>query len=243
MIAVEKIITFCKRKYKILIPIMVVFVLLVAVYFLYKEYKYDNYRNKQEVSVYQYFGGIKNEYTAIITYNLKDIIVDISAKDKKIEYDSTPIYFNDINKIVFPNDMSIVFPLREGSQFRLYKYSEYEKNDNLHMIKNGANKNDYSYFFLFDGKGLFYFPEEITLKVNNNELVKLSAMSYAKIIGGYTLEYYDKEKDTAKVIEIEGKKITAENDKFNINLSERYVMSYDKKVLLVNPYNLNSLNN
>ena len=40
-----------------LIPVMVVFVLLITVYFLYREYKYDNYRNKKEEEVYQYFGG------------------------------------------------------------------------------------------------------------------------------------------------------------------------------------------
>ena len=74
----EKIIEFCKEKYKILIPIMVVLVLLITVYFLYKEYKYDSYCNKQEVSVYQCFNGVKTEYTAIITYSkIKcNIIID-----------------------------------------------------------------------------------------------------------------------------------------------------------------------
>ena len=83
---------FFHEKYKILIPIMVVFVLLITLYFLYREYKYDNYRDKRETEVYQYFGGIRTDYTAIITYNLKESIVDINPKDKKIEYDGTPIY-------------------------------------------------------------------------------------------------------------------------------------------------------
>ena len=43
----KKIKKFFLEKYKILIPIMVVFVLLITLYFLYREYKYDNYRNKQ----------------------------------------------------------------------------------------------------------------------------------------------------------------------------------------------------
>ena len=81
----EKVINFMKQRYKIFIPVMVVFVLLITMYFLYREYKYDNYRNKEEVAVYQYFGGMKNEYTAIVTSNLKGVIVDVSAKDKKIE--------------------------------------------------------------------------------------------------------------------------------------------------------------
>lgn len=239
----EKIIDFCKRKYKILIPVMVVFVLLITVYFLYREYKYDNYRNRQDVSVYQYFGGIKNEYTALVTYNLKDTIVDVSPKDKKIEYDSTPIYYNEEDKIIFPADMSIVFPLQEGSQYKLYKYAVYEYIDNMHIVKNDTDKHDYSYFFLYDGKGLFFFPDEVMLKINDQEYKKLSGMSYVKIIGGYTMEYYDKDSDTSEVVEVEGKTITIENDKMDVDLSKRQVLSFGKKVLLVNPYNLDSLNN
>ena len=91
----DKIIQYVKKNYRMLIPVMVVLVLLVTVYFLYREYKYDNYRNKQEVDVYQYFGGVKNEYKAIVTYNLDDKIVDITSKDKSVEYDSTPVYYKD----------------------------------------------------------------------------------------------------------------------------------------------------
>ena len=239
----EKIKKFFKEKYKILIPIMVVFVLLLTVYFLYREYKYDNYRNKKEYDVYQYFGGIKNEYTGIVTYNLDDIIVDIEAKDKKIEYDSTPVYFKEEKKIVFPYEMNMTFPLKEGSQFRVFKYSIYDKEENNHFIKSGMNRNEYSQFFLFDGKNLFFFPDEVTLLIDGKEYRKLSGMSYVKVVGGYTLEYYDYESDKAEVIEIENKSITVKNELINVNLSQRYLLSFGKKVLLLPPSNLTSLSN
>ena len=76
----KNIIEFCKNKYKILIPVMVVFVLLVALLFYYKEYKYDSYRNHEEVDVYQYFGGIRTDYKAMISYNIKKIIVEDGIK-------------------------------------------------------------------------------------------------------------------------------------------------------------------
>lgn len=239
----KKVIDFCKQRYKMLIPVMVVFVLLITVYFLYREYKYDNYRNKKEETVYQYFGGVKNEYTAIITYNLKNVIVDIKPKNKKIEYDATPIYYADQNKILFPSEMNMVFPLKDGSQYKLYKYSIYEKIDNTDMITMN-NKSDYYYhFFLFDGKGLYFFPEEVTLYVNNKEYRKLSSMSYVSMVGGYTLTYYDKEKDTSEVLEVEGKKVLVSSDNMHlkINLNERNFTVYDKQVLLFAPYNLNAL--
>jgi len=232
-----------KKNYKILIPIMVVFVLLIAVYFLYREYKYDNYRNKKEVSVFQYFGGIKVDYTAIVTYNLKDIIIDISSKNKKIEYDSTPIYYTEEDKIIFPKEMTIVFPLESVSQYKLYKYSLYEKKNNSHFITMNNNTSEYKHFFLYDGANLFFFPEEVTLKIGDKEYKKLSAMSYVSVVGGYTMIYYDRESDTSSVIEIEGKKITVINEDMEVNLSEKHCLYFDDKVLLFSPYNLNAVNN
>lgn len=88
----EKIWDFIKDKYKIFIPIVVVIVLLIVIGYFYKEYNYNNYKNKKDVGVYQYFGGLRHDYTAVFTYNIKDVIVDIRGKDEKIEYDSTPIY-------------------------------------------------------------------------------------------------------------------------------------------------------
>jgi len=237
----KKVINYCKRKYKTLIPIMVVFALLVAIFFLYKEYKYDNYRNKKEVAVYQCTGGIKNEYTAVITYNLKNAIVNIAAKDSKIEYDSTPIYYQEEDKIIFPKEMNITFPLRGGSQYKLYGYSIYEKNTTENIITTGYNTDKYEYFFLYDGKGLYFFPDEVTLNINGKAYKTMSKMSYVNIVGGYTMTYYDKETDTTEFLEIEGKEITVSSDKINVNLTDGYCLSLGNMVLLMEPSNLNAV--
>ena len=44
----KKMIDFFHEKYKILIPVMVVLVLLITTFFLYKEYKFANQKNKKE---------------------------------------------------------------------------------------------------------------------------------------------------------------------------------------------------
>lgn len=239
----KKVIDFCKQKYKILIPVMAILVLIITMLFLYREYKYDNLRNKKEEEVYQYFGGERNDYTAIITYNLKDIIVDVTPKDKKIDYDATPIYFKDQDKVLFPKEMSIVFPLKEESQLKLYKYSMYEKIDDTDIITMNNKSGYYYHFFLFDGKGLYFFSEEMTLYINDKEYKKLSPMSYVSVVGGYTLTYYDKENDTSEFLEVENKKITIGSDDMhlNINLNERNFMVYDDYELLFAPYNLSVL--
>lgn len=231
----KNIIAFIKQKYKILIPVMVVFVLLVAIYFLYKEYKYDNYRNKQEVEVYQYFGGQKSAYTAIITYNLKNAIVDISSKKNKIAYNATPIYYEKENKIIFPKEMIIAFPLLGGSQYKLYNNSIYERKKEESYITTGYDTSKYEHFFLSDGKGIYFFPDPVTININDKEYKKLGSMSFIKLVGGYTMTYYDRENNKSEFLEIEGKKITVSSENINVNLSEYYFLSLSSKVLLAEP--------
>lgn len=234
----KKIIDFCKDKYKLLIPIMVGIVLLITIFFFYREYEYDNTRDKQEISVFQYYGGIKTEYTAIVTYNLKGSIVDLEAKDKKIEYDSMPVYYHDMSKVIFPREMNIVFPLREGSQFKLYQYATYYYENPLHYIKNNTDISYYDFFFLYDGNDLFFFPEETTLKINDKEYKELGAMSYVSVVGGMTLIYYDTATDTSEVIELDGDIVSVTGNHIDVNISERYCMAFDDKVLLMSPNNL-----
>lgn len=234
----KNIVKFCKEKYKILIPIMVMVVLLITIFFLYKEYKYDNTRDKKDVSVFQYFGGVKYDYTAIVTYNLRKSIVSVEPKDKKIEYDSTPIYYDDMSNIIFPREMSIVFPLRSGSQFKLYKYATYYNQDDVHFIKNNIDLGTYDFFFLYDGKGLFFFPDETVLKINGNDYIELGSMSYVSIVGGVTLIYYDTTTDSSEVIELSNDTVTVVGKHIDVNISEKYCMSFSSKVLLIGPNNL-----
>ena len=235
----KKFFDFCKKRYKVLIPVMVAIVLLLTIFFLYKEYKYDNTRNKEEVTVFQYFGGVRVDYTSIITYNLRNSIVDIEAKDRVIEYNTVPLYYEDKSNVIFPVEMSIVFPLRDGSQFKLYKYATYYNEDGVHFIKNNIDLGTYSDFFLYNGKDVFFFPEETTLKINGKEYKKLGSMSYVSVVGGYTLIYYDTTTDTSEAIELEGDSVTVVGNNINVNVGERYFYSFSNKVLLMSPNNLN----
>lgn len=234
----KKVINFCNDKYKLLIPIMVVFVLGISLIFLYNEYKFDNYRNKKEVKVFQSFSSVKTDYTAIVTYNLNDAIVDVKPMDAKIEYDSTPIYYSEEDKVIFPSEMSIVFPLRDGGQFKLYKYSTYYMEDDLHYIKNNIDIGNYSVFFLYNGKNTFFFPYEVDLKVGNKVVENLSKMSFVTISDS-AITYYDYKDDKGKIIEIDNKEVTVTSENINVNLSGRYVTSFGRDVLLFSPKNLN----
>ena len=233
----KKIINLFQEKYRILIPIMVVFVLLITTFFLYREYKFDNQRNKKEIDVFQYFSSQKVNYKGIFTYNLKGNIVDFNAKNAKIGENVVPIYYEDMSNVVFPVEMSIIFPLRDGLQYKLYKYATYYKLDGVNFIKNNNDLGYYNDFFLFNGKDTFFFPDEVTLKIDDKDYKQLSSMSYV------TLIYYDAANDSAEVIELDGEKVYVTNEVINLNVSDRYFYVFKNKILLMRPNNLNPVFN
>lgn len=229
---------FYYRQYKVLIPVMVVGLLLIVMLFFYQEYKYDNYRNKVNEEVYQYFGGIETAYTAQITYNLKDAIVDVKPKDAKVEYDGTPIYYKNGEKVLFPREMSIVFPLREGSQYKLYKYATYYQEEGFHYIKNNTDVGEYSMFFLYDGDEVFFFPSEVDLMVNKKLVKKLSPMSSVTVVGGNSMVYYDHATKEAVFQELNNSTVSVVSENINVNLTEKYVVSFGNEILLFGPNKL-----
>lgn len=233
----EKIIDFFRNKYKILIPLMVVSVLLITLYFLYREYNYDNSRKKVEYEVSQFSGGDETDYTLEITYNLKDQIVAIKPTKGVIEYTSTPVYFRDLEKVLFPSEMTIAFPMDNGNQYKLYKYATYDNE----YINNNGDSGKYRDFFLFDGRGLYFFPKEVTLYIDDNEYVKLGDMSYVSLDDGYSMIYYDNSKKEVNYLVIDGKVITVKSERINVNLSGDSFTSFSSKVLLFSPSNLSSL--
>ena len=234
----KKIINVFHEKYKILIPIMVVLVLLITTFFLYREYQFDNKRNKEEVKVFQYFSSEKLDYTGIVTYNLKNTIVDFVPKNATIQDNRLPIYYDDMSKVIFPVEMGIVFPLRDGRQYKLYKYATYYKQDGVHFIKNNEDIGNYNDFFLFNGKDTFFFPDEVSLKIDDKEYKKLGSMSYVRVVGGFTLIYYDTTTGVAESIELDGKQVTVTSDIINLNVSNKYFYSFSSKLLLMLPNNL-----
>jgi hypothetical protein len=234
-----KVVSFFKKNYKVLVPVMAMCVLFITLLFLYREYKYDSMRNKTEISVFQYFSGVRVDYKAIVTSNLKNEIVDIEAKNKTIDNNTVPIYYDDMSKIIFPVEMTIVFPLRNGGQFKLYKYASYYNVDDVHFISNNIEEGSYSDFFLYDGKGVFFFPDDTVLKLNGEDYIELGSMSYVQIVGGYTLIYYDTTSGASEAIELEGRSVSVVSEYLDINVSEKYFYSFSNKILLHTPNNLN----
>ena len=68
-------------------------------------------------------------------------------KDFAVSLDSTPVYIKDTNNVIFPKEMSIVFPL-DDMQYQINALSEvYMENDLYFLNIRNLNKNyDHAFF-------------------------------------------------------------------------------------------------
>ena len=74
------------------------------------------------------------------------------------------------------------------------------------------------------------------IKFKNN-YQRISTVS-SKDTESLTLIYYDKTTDSSEVIELNGRMVTVSNDNIDVNINEKYFISFGKKVLLFTPDNL-----
>ena len=228
----NKITNFFKDNFKIIIPLALILVVFIAFFIFYKVSILDTYREYKNIKVYQYFYNEKYEYNANIGFNRKKEIVELSTKDYDITYDSTPIYYKNKNKVVFSSNMSVVMPTLNCSEYLAPKYSIITKKKNTYYLKTNKYDDKLGHYFLYDGLNLYFFLDEVTLTINNQE-IKLSPLSYV-----YTNEanqkitYYDKKTDTIKTVEYKDYKTTVENDFYKVNINTDQIDYFGENVIL-----------
>ncbi len=228
----KKIINFFKTNYKLIIPMSLMLVLFIAFFLYYKVSISDNYREYKNKEVYQYFYDKKYEYNAKIGFNRKKEIVEITTKDYDITYDSTPIYYQNENKVILPSDMSVVMPTLNCSEYLSPKYSLITKKNNTILLKTKKYDNKLGHYFLYNGQNLYLFLDEVKLTINNQE-IKLSPLSYVQISSvNPTVSYYDKKTDTYKSVTAKDFKTTVENDYYKVNISTSQIDHFGQNIIL-----------
>ena len=216
---------FIKNKYNILIPVFLLIVLLIAVILYSTEYKNNRYADTKEVDVYQYFSGNKIEYTALVSRNRKNVILEYENKDYVVSLDSTPVYVKDSNKVIFPKEMSVFFPLRD-MQYQVNALSEvYMENDLYFLNIRNFNKNLENVFY-YDGNNTYFFIDNVILTIGD-KTIELSPLSYVNASYMNYVEYYDRENDVSEVISITNEKVVVSNDYMSIDVTMDKVIYQD----------------
>lgn len=227
---------FIKKRYNILIPIFLLIVIAIAIFLFAREYKNNRYSETKEEEVYQYFSGVKMEYTAKVSRNRNKAILNYEPEDKMVNLDSTPIYVKDSDIVIFPKEMSIVFPLM-SREYKLPSLAEiYKENDLYYVNINRLNKT-FDHYFLYDGKNTYFFSDNVTITIGDRK-IELSPMSYLSCSYLNFIEYYDRESDTFEQILITNEEVLVSTDYMTIDVSGDRIIYKDGFFLLTNDFSV-----
>lgn len=237
----EKINSFIKENYKLIIPIMLM-ILLFVVFFIYYQVSSKEVYTDTTDSFYQYFYDTKYEYEGVVTTNKKGEVTEFKSKDNTIELDSRPIYYKNSNKVILPKDMSVVMPTLSCAEYLSKGFSVITYKDGLYNLVTKNYNNKLNYYFFYDSNDLYFFIENVVLSYNGKE-VKLTPFSYVVYNNrNDSLEYYDKNSDTyMSVSDIKGNvKVTSQY--YTVVVSDDYIDYYGSEVLLTSGIsNLNTI--
>lgn len=226
---------FIKNRYNILIPVFLLIVLLIAIFLYASEYKNNRYAYVDEVEVYQYFSGVKMEYTARIGRNKKNVILDYENKDYVVSLDSTPVYIKDKDNVIFTKEMSIVYPL-EDKQYQVNALAEVYKQFDLYYLNIRNLNKTFDHLFFYDGNNLYFFIDNVTLTVGNQS-IQLSPMSYVSALYLNFVEYYDYATDTYGMLDISNNsEVIVKNDYMTLNVATDKMIYNDGFTLLTNDF-------
>ena len=214
----------------VIISIVVTVCALIAFFYINYSYRKMNTVTLENYKVYQYFSSIKYEYDGILTIE-DGKAINIGDDGNKVDVGDTPIYFQMVdNEMFLTKDMLLVIPSVKNYNYRLNRLSKIvtdkiNDQENVYVIID--NKEVYmDTSFLYDGNDLYIFPYSVDLKVDD-EVIKLSPLSFVYATYGDSIEIYDKQSDTYKIIDSPKNDVTATLNTEVINLSTDMVIYGD----------------
>ena len=187
---------------------------------------------------YQWYSGQRVEYKGELTFTRKEGLTELKATDRKVTLDSTPVYYSDENgKVIFPEDMAVVYPNNNGMMYRINHFADLtEENGEIYLETNLATKTNKSKLekaFLYDGQDLYFFLERTSITVNGTTY-EVSPLSYAIVRYKQSVEIYNYDKDEYQVIDTtETQDAKVVTDTYTINMSVDSLQTAEKEQLLI----------
>ena len=199
--------------------------------------------NLNEVTVesnnfYKYYAGRKLEYQANIEKTNKDGITKLSAVDMDIQFDTTPLYYKDIqDRVIFPESMEIIEVSENGQTYKINKFSEVYMNQDVAYIEYKDEVKELPNSFMYDGADMYLFISNATLEIDGT-IYEIAPLSYVQAYNKNSVEIYNKQKDEYQTIETTNQAIVT-IDNCTINVSTDTMMYNEKEQILL--HNMNGI--
>lgn len=227
-----------KKRKSIIITTSIIIALIVIIIIVIWIIGNLNSTNIESHEFYQWYSGQKVEYKGELTFTRKEGLTELKATDRKVTLDSTPVYYADKEgKVIFPEDMAIVFPNNNGMMYRINHFANMqEKNGEIYLETSSATKEDKTKLekaFLYDGQDLYFFLDRTTITVNGVNY-EVAPLSYAIVRYKQSVEIYNYDKDEYQIIdtsETQDAKIVM--DTYTVNMGVDSLQTKEKEQLLI----------
>lgn len=150
-------------------------------------------------SAIQYSDGSVKEYPQGSRITESEEGCMISYEDESEMLASSPLYESD-GRVVFTSVYSIVRPSLQLSN-RINAMDTLELDDNTYYVKQNNNLIEVDNFFLFDGKDIYYFPENTKLAFED-ETITLTSFCMVEVKYNQTVTIYNYKRNEQSVYEI-----------------------------------------
>ena len=150
-------------------------------------------------------------------------------------------YSDEKGKVIFPEDMAIVYPDNNGMMYRINHFADIMQEDGESYLETNlatkTNKTKLENAFLYDGQDLYFFLERTNITVNGITY-EVSPLSYAIVRYKQSVEIYNYEVDEYQVIDTtETQDAKVVTDTYTINMSVDSLQTADKDQLLIKGLN------
>ncbi len=213
-------------KYLAIIPLAIV---IIFTFFFQKKIEEVYFEDHK---FYQYFSGIKFDYEGKIKLNKDKNITKIIFDEVSVTLDSTPMYYVEEKKVLFPKNMNLVYPISGGLQYKVNYFSTLASDNSVIYLQDGKLKREVLNCFLYDGNDLYFFIDETKITIQDKEYI-LSPFSYVILKHNQSIELYDIKNDEYQIIELDNQEIKAISNGYTINLSIDAIDYAGKSRLLI----------
>lgn len=193
-------------------------------------------------NLYQYLNGVKVSYTGKIKINKdENKIIKLSFKDINIDLDTTPIYYKDTKKVLFPKNMAVIYPIL-GEQYKINYYSNVYSDSNFIYVKDGSLKKNLVNSLIYDGDDIYFFIDNVVVSFDDKSY-EVGPLSYIIVdtLNGI-LNIYNMDSDSYNSFNVSSDVIISTND-YKVNASLDYIYYNNKTRLLIKDVNkLGNLN-
>lgn len=216
-------------KYGSILSLLALLIVIVSALFFRKSLTEEKLENHK---FYQYLSGIKFEYSGNLKVKNDNSITELLFEDVKVILDTTPLYYQDENKVLFPKTMSLVYPKSSVTQYKVAYFSKLFNESDTIYLQNGKQKNTLNNCFLYDGKDLYFFTESTKIQVGEKEII-VSPMSYVILTYNDNIQIYNYDKKEFQKIDINDTDVIATVSGYKINLSIDAIIYNEESRLLI----------